>query len=181
MHMQAYIKRIIIMGAAGTGKTTLANRIAKDLALPLIHLDREFWLPNYQKPDPQEWMQRVNKLARADKWVMDGNYLDTIEYRVKRAHAMIWLDLPQWLYVTRILYRTAYNYGKERYDLGEGLPQRFNKELIRNAFRYPRVRRPRMLELVERAQVSGVKVIVLSSKKELDLFLSSHFVESKLN
>lgn len=166
-----HIRRILILGASGAGKSTLARIVADRLAIPLIHLDPEFWLPGYIKPDANEWHDKVRRISAADCWVIDGNYLDTIECRLVRADALIWLDLPRWLYMTRLLRRKIRHYGRERADLGRGLPERFNLAHIRRAFVYPRMGHLRLKCAVELARAADKQIHHLRGRSEVNRFV----------
>jgi shikimate kinase len=40
------MRRILILGRGGAGKSTLAARLGATLALPVIELDKHFWAPD---------------------------------------------------------------------------------------------------------------------------------------
>lgn len=160
------------MGASGTGKSTLARSIAKELSLPLIQLDHEFWLPGVVKPDPADWLRKVAKLAAAEEWVMDGSYLDTIGPRLEQAQAVVWLDLPRRVYVPRILFRTIRNYGRDRDWEGSRLPENFNLERLWNAYNYPREKHPKMQSIIEAARLQNKIVRILKDTCQISSFTS---------
>src|SRR5262245_19550670 len=89
------MQRIMIIGGPGTGKSTLARRVAERLGLPVVHLDRHYWSLGWVAPEAAAWRCRVAELAGAEAWVMDGNYSGTFDLRLPRAQALIWLDLPR--------------------------------------------------------------------------------------
>jgi adenylate kinase family enzyme len=70
---------------------------------------------------------------------MDGNYTTHLDLRLPRAEAVIWLDLPRYVYFPRAVWRMIRNYGRERGDLGPGCPERFEPLFFRDWVRtYPR-------------------------------------------
>ena len=85
-------RRILVIGCSGAGKSTLAQGVAERLALPLIHLDAVYWLPEWQQPQRPDWRSKVAALAAQDAWVMDGNYAGTFDLRMPRPH---FADFPR--------------------------------------------------------------------------------------
>ena len=49
------MKRILIIGNGGSGKSTFAKKLHKKLNLELIHLDNLFWKPNWVQTPKLEW------------------------------------------------------------------------------------------------------------------------------
>src|SRR5262249_2729981 len=83
------MRRIMIIGGPGTGKSTLARHVGERLGLPVVHLDRHYWSPGWVAPEAAEWRRRVAELAGAEAWVMDGNYSATFDLRLPHAQALI--------------------------------------------------------------------------------------------
>jgi len=49
--------RIIIVGNNGSGKSFLSKELSFITGLPPVHLDVEFWRPNWEKPPKEEWIR----------------------------------------------------------------------------------------------------------------------------
>ncbi|MDR1890708.1 MAG: hypothetical protein LBQ23_00780 [Puniceicoccales bacterium] len=86
--------RIMILGPMASGKSTLAEMTGKKLGFPVYHLDQCCLLPNtYWERRPIEESKRLHDQAvNADKWVIEGNYLEFMPFRVSRATSVIWLN-----------------------------------------------------------------------------------------
>jgi adenylate kinase family enzyme len=161
------MQRIMIIGGAGTGKSTLARAMGARLNLPVVHLDRHYWSPGWVAPEPDEWRRRVAELAAADAWVMDGNYSGTLDLRLPRAEALVWLDLPRWIYFPRAVWRSAANYGRERADIGPGCREQLDLDFLFNwVWNYPTRSRPRTLQLLESLGRSK-RIVVLRRPREV--------------
>jgi adenylate kinase family enzyme len=164
------MRRIMIIGGAGTGKSTLARHVGERLGLPVVHLDRHYWSPGWVAPEAAEWRRRVAELAGAEAWVMDGNYSGTFDLRLPRAQALIWLDLPRWVYFPRAVWRSAANYGRERADIGPGCREQFDLDFLLNwVWNYPTRSRQRTLALVQELATSK-RVVVLRRPREVAAF-----------
>jgi adenylate kinase family enzyme len=88
-------KRVVIVGVTSSGKSTLAEKLAKCLGLNYIELDALYWEPNWQSAPLDVFRDRVEKaLRQADKWVVAGNYRIVRDLIWSKAEAIIWLDYP---------------------------------------------------------------------------------------
>src|SRR4051812_22129729 len=72
------MRRVLVIGSGGAGKSTFARSLAERLGLPLIHLDALYWRPGWVETPKEEWAREVRRLLSADRWVMDGNYGGTL-------------------------------------------------------------------------------------------------------
>jgi adenylate kinase family enzyme len=99
-------QRIVVVGATGCGKSTLAERLARRLGLGFIELDGLFWKPGWVESSKAEFRARVDAATRAPGWVLAGNYGMCRDIVWPRAEAVIWLDYPFLLILGRLLRRT---------------------------------------------------------------------------
>ena len=152
--------RILVIGSCGAGKTTLARAIADRHHLPVIHLDQHYWRPAWVAPSDAEWRVQVARLAAQPRWVMDGNYSGTLPQRIVLADAIVYLDMPRWLCLLRVLRRTLFGFGRPRADVAPGCPERFDPKFILWVWNYPRRSRPKTLRLLE---TTAKPVVVLNS------------------
>ncbi len=68
------MRRILLVGPGGAGKSTLARRLSERLGLSLVHLDALYWRPGWVEPPKDVWRRMVEELLRDEAWVMDGNF-----------------------------------------------------------------------------------------------------------
>src|SRR5262245_45230058 len=103
---------------------------------------------------------------------MDGNYSGTLDLRLPRAQALIWLDLPRWIYFPRAVWRSAATYGRERADIGPGCREQFDLDFLLNwVWTYPTRSRQRTLALVQELAASK-RVVVLRRPREVAAFVA---------
>ncbi|WP_316858263.1 hypothetical protein [uncultured Cohaesibacter sp.] len=117
------MKRIVIIGSAGSGKTTLALALASRLQLPLTHLDRHFWLPGWKEKDNLQFLSEIETIAERESWIIEGNYSQTLPMCLKRADFFIYLRPNRIRCVLRVIKRHLKHRGKEREDLAPGCPE----------------------------------------------------------
>jgi adenylate kinase family enzyme len=102
-------RRILVMGTTGSGKTTVAGRVARARGLPHIELDALHWEPNWQEAETAVFQARVRSAldAAPDGWVVDGNYFAKVEpITSAAADTVVFLDLPLPLVLGRLVRRT---------------------------------------------------------------------------
>jgi adenylate kinase family enzyme len=161
-------RRVLIVGCAGAGKTTVAVRLAGLLGLPVIHLDCEYWRPGWRHTPPDEWQSRVEELVRREDWVMDGNYGGTLERRLTRADAVVFLDLPRLICLRRVVLRSLRYLGRSRPDLPPGCPERLEWQFLLWVWNYGRRSRGRVIRLLA---ASGLPVVHLRTGREAERWL----------
>ena len=105
-------KKIAIIGCAGSGKTTLALRLHKQLNLPLYHLDQYYWLPGWERTDFDMFIQMHDELCDRNEWIIEGSYIRVLTPRLMQADVIIFLDMPRYVCMWRVLKRSFLNWGK---------------------------------------------------------------------
>jgi adenylate kinase family enzyme len=103
----ARLQRIVIVGVAGAGKTTLARHLAQHLGLPHVELDALFWDANWTQTSPAIFRERVSQALGGDRWVTDGNYSKVRDLTWGRADTIVWLDYSLGTILTRLIWRTV--------------------------------------------------------------------------
>ena len=88
------MKKIIIIGCPGSGKSTFAKQLHQITHIPLYHLDLLYWNKDKTTVDKYIFLDRLNEIFQKDKWIMDGNYNATMELRMKHCDTIIFLDYP---------------------------------------------------------------------------------------
>jgi adenylate kinase family enzyme len=164
-------RRILILGSAGAGKTTFATRLGEMLGLPVIHLDSEYWRPGWQHTPAEEWGARVDDLVGRDEWVMDGNYGGTLERRLSRAHATVFLDVHRLTCLRRVILRSWRYRGRVCPGLPAGCAERLEGQFLQFllwVWNYEQRSRGRVVSLLAE---SGLPVVHLRGTREAERWL----------
>jgi adenylate kinase family enzyme len=122
------MKRVIVLGCSGAGKSTFARRLARALAAPCVHLDALFWDAGWIACAPEEFRRRVAVALAGEAWVVDGNYLTASgDLSVPRAEAIVYLHQPRWLCLLRVFMRyLRHAGGRAREDIAPGCPEKID-------------------------------------------------------
>ena len=139
------MKRVVVIGSGGSGKSTFSRELGQITGLPVVHLDKLFWHPNWTRTPEDEWHEIVRRECQAPEWIMDGNFGGTRRIRMQAADTVILLDLPRWLCMYRILKRTILYRRGSRPDMADGCSERFDPEFILWVWNYPNQGRRRVL------------------------------------
>ena len=103
--------RIVVVGVTGSGKTTLARRLAERFGISHVELDGLNWEANWVQASTEVFRERVTEATAGDGWVVDGNYRKTHDITWPRATMIVWLDYPflliMWRLGLRILRRAV--------------------------------------------------------------------------
>lgn len=99
-------KRIAIIGATGSGKTTLVQQLGDALDLPVIELDSLHWMSGWTEKPWDEIRAELDPLTQQERWITDGNYSQVRDLIWPRADTIIWLDYPFLTIFFRLLIRS---------------------------------------------------------------------------
>lgn len=89
------MERILIIGGNGCGKTTLAQKLASKLEIPLVHLDKLYWKDNWESASKDEFDGLLIKELSKSQWIIDGNMNRTIPLRLKYCDTVIYMDFSR--------------------------------------------------------------------------------------
>lgn len=170
--MQRTLRRILVIGSSGAGKSVFAAKLAERMGLPLIHLDAIYWKPGWVKTPKDEWQRTVDELLARDRWVMDGNYAGTLDRRLSACDTVVFLDLPRTVCLWRAVKRRIMYRRRSRPDMTPGCQERVTWEFIRWIWEYPRKQRPRVMARLA-APRPDQQAVVLRSTADADRFLRS--------
>ena len=86
------MKQIIIIGCPGSGKTYFAKQLSEILQIELFHMDNIYWKKDKTHISRGELISAVDRIISQSEWILDGNYISTIEQRIKGADTIFLFD-----------------------------------------------------------------------------------------
>lgn len=164
------MNRILVLGSSGSGKSTLARRVGERLNIEVIHLDSYYWQPDWVATPNAEWAEKVKTLVSRARWVMDGNYLSSLELRLGYADTVIFIDQSRWVCLWRCLLRLAEHRGSNRPELAEGCHEKFDLDFFQWIWNYPRDVKPEIESLLKKHR--NKQVFQLRGSAEVEKFLA---------
>ncbi len=88
------MKRVIVIGSPGAGKSTFSRQLRDRTGLPLHYLDMIWHLPDRANISQEEFDEKLADILKTESWIIDGNYGRTIEMRMKCCDTVFLLDYP---------------------------------------------------------------------------------------
>jgi len=171
--------RISIVGVSGSGKTTVGRRLAASLGIPFIELDAIFHQAGWRDLPTDEFRRRVRDAVATDGWVVDGNYQAVSDLVWDRADTVIWVDLPRFVIMRRIVARTVLRAltGEELWNGNrEPLSNFYSWDPEKNVIRWAWVMYPHYAERYALAMANpeygDIEFIRLTSPRAVEGFLS---------
>jgi adenylate kinase family enzyme len=162
--------RVLVVGSGGAGKSTFALRLGQRTGLPVIHLDREYWLPGWIEPAPEAWKATITRLLAGERWILDGNYGGSLEQRLAACDTVVFLDIPRLACLWRVIARRLRHRGRARPDMRPGCNETLSAEFLWWIWTYPARRRPAVLRRLQQLRADQTAV-VLRSNEDIEQFL----------
>lgn len=166
------MKRIMVIGSGGAGKSTFARKLGERLQIEVLHLDVFHWRPGWVAPPKDEWLKTVEGLIKRDSWIMDGNFSSTLEMRYGACDTLIFLDMPRALCLWRVLKRLVMYRRATRPDMAEGCSEKLDLEFLLWVWNYPKRTRPKVVEMMK-SNPQGRKIVWLRSRSAVEKFLTA--------
>jgi adenylate kinase family enzyme len=156
--------RVVILGCAGSGKTTFARRLGTVTGARVISLD-EIWQPEWSERDVPAFRESVRNAHGSDSWISDGNFaLATFDIRLSNATLVIWLERSRFFCLRRAVARV----------FGPNEPHRIGRlfKVLAFIWNFDRINRPR-IEKARMMHGASVPILRLANEEEIEGFISS--------
>ena len=161
------MKKVIVIGCPGSGKSVFSRTLHDITGLPLYHLDMINWHEDKTTLSREELIEKINEIGATDEWIMDGNYGGTMELRMSLCVTIVFLDFPTDVCLEGIMARR----GTQRPDMPWQDSDNLEPEFIDSVKNYYSQNRPAVLERIKK--FPGKKSLVFKSRQEADDFLKT--------
>ena len=159
------MKKVIVIGCPGSGKSTVSRALHNKTGIPLYHLDMMYWNADKTTVEKKVFLERLSVVLEKDEWIIDGNYGSTMELRMAACDTVIFLDYPLDICLDGIRERR----GKPRSDM-PWIETEEDAEFIEFIKNYNEQQKPKVLELLKK--YSDKNIIIFKSREDADAFLN---------
>ena len=158
------LKKIIVIGCPGSGKSTVSRALHNKTGIPLYHLDMMYWNTDKTTVENSVFLERLSAVLEKDEWIIDGNYSSTMELRMAACDTVIFLDYPLDVCLDGIKERR----GKPRSDM-PWIETEEGEEFIEFIRNYNEQQKPKVLELLEK--YNDKNIVIFKSREQADEFV----------
>ena len=159
------MKKVIVIGCPGSGKSTVSRALHNKTGIPLYHLDMMYWNADKTTVEKSVFLERLSVVLEKDEWIIDGNYGSTMQLRMAACDTVIFLDYPLDVCLDGIMERR----GKPRSDM-PWIETEEDAEFIEFIKSYNEQQKPKVLELLEK--YSDKNIVIFKSREQADAFLN---------
>ena len=162
------MKKIIVIGCPGSGKSVFSRALHVKTGIPLYHLDMMYWNADKTVVEKGVFRARLSAALETDEWIIDGNYGSTMEQRIAACDTVFFLDYPLEVCLDGIKSRV----GKPRDDM-PWVETEMDEEFVGFVKSYNSESRPKVLALLDKYRDKDI--VTFTSREQADGFLNGNF------
>lgn len=167
------MRRIVVIGPAGAGKSRLAKQLAEATGIEVLHLDARYWQPGWVPTPPEEWEAIQRRELERDSWIVEGLHEATVHLWLDAADTVVLFDTHPLASVWRVT-RRRLGRAERGVDMPAGCePAPFHEAALKFArylWDYRRRTRAELLAELERPR-AGRRVVIVRRERDLRDFL----------
>ena len=160
------MKKVIVIGCPGSGKSTFAKKLHIKTNIPLFHLDMMYWKEDKTVVEKFVFLDKLFTVLQQDEWIIDGNYASSMELRIDKCDTIFFLDYPLDVCLSGINERK----GKVRSDM-PWVEKEDDAEFIEFVKNYNLQNRPLVMKLLDK--YSYKNIIIFHTRDEANQYLKS--------
>ncbi len=159
------MKKVLVLGCSGSGKSTFSIKLHEKTGLPLYHLDNIWWKADRSHISREEFDEQLSELVSGDSWIIDGDYSRTYEKRIAACDTSVLLDYGQQVWMEGITGRV----GQDRPDM-PWTEDTLDPELVELVKNYEAENKPLLRELFYK--YPDKNVITFHTRKEAEKWIT---------
>ena len=159
------MKKVIVIGCPGSGKSTFARALHQKTGIPLYYLDMMYWNADKTTVEKSLFLARLSAVIQKDAWIIDGNYGSTMELRLSACDTVFFLDYPLDVCLNGVRERR----GKPRLDM-PWIETEEDAEFMEFIREFGEVQRPKILARLEKYR--DRRTVVFTNREQADAYLN---------
>ena len=163
------MKKVIIIGCPGSGKTTFAEKLSRQTKIPLVYLDAIWHKADRTHISRDEFDQRLSEFLSSESWIIDGNYSRTLERRLCACDTVFFFDLSSKVCLQGAVSRL----GQKRKDL-PWIDYKLDPTLKKKIEDFQFKTRPSIYQLLEQYKESK-EIIIFKSRSQAEEYLTANY------
>lgn len=160
------MKKIIVIGCPGSGKSTFSRALHKITGIQIFHLDMMYWNSDRTIVPKSVFLERLNDVLEKSEWIIDGNYSSTMEKRMDACDTVFFLDYPLDVCLDGVKSRR----GKIRSDM-PWVETEEDAEFTEFIKKFNEDSRPQVQKLLEKYKAEK-NIVIFKNREEADAFLN---------
>ena len=163
MKQTKQMKKIIVIGCPGGGKSFFSRRLHEKTGIPLYHLDMMYWNSDKTVVERDAFLSRLAQVLGTDEWIIDGNYSSTLDMRIEKCDTVFFLDLPTELCLVGVRQRI----GRVRSDM-PWVENEHDEEFLEYIKKFNERQRPQIVGLLEKHK--NKNIVVFTSREQINAY-----------
>ncbi len=160
------LDKVLIIGSPGSGKSYYSKKISEKTGLPLIHIDNLYWNKDKTHITLEELEVKIEEVVNKEQWIIDGNFKNTFEQRLKKADIVLYLDFSTEQCIKGVEGRI----GTENDDV-PWVEEEFDPDFREYILGFRENIRPQMIEILDKYEEK--EKYFFNNREEIDEFIAS--------
>ena len=161
------MKKIIVIGSPGAGKSVFSQKLKNVTKLPLYHLGMLYHKKDGTHISKEELEEKLKIIFKEEQWIIDGNYQRTLELRLKECDTVFLLDYP-----TEICIKGAESrVGTKRDDL-PWIEEKLDEEFKKTIIDFSKIKLPEIYRLLDKYK-DNKDIIIFKTREESDNYIKN--------
>lgn len=168
------MKRIVIIGNGGSGKSTLGEKLSKILNIEVTHLDKITFKPGWIRVEESEFRKTLDEIISEENWIVEGwSYHSTLKKRLEASTVIIYLKFNIFFcYRNALLRHIKYSFRQNPYDPPNSPILKKTNKMVKAMWKVYKVYEPELQQMLEELK-ERKKIFVFENRKEVNRFLDN--------